>query len=150
MGTRSTTRFISMNEDGSAETLLCFYRQYDGYPEGHGLDVAKEINSYTVVNGLSVGETRKVANGLGCLVGQLFCTLKGGKPGYIYIIADDERTFDNDYHYDFLFDETRVGFGVSMTVDVKVWKWGNKEKPIFVGTLDEFIAFANGEEAEDE
>ena len=36
MGTRSLTTFI---DDHTEEEIVVMYRQYDGYPEGHGRDL---------------------------------------------------------------------------------------------------------------
>jgi hypothetical protein len=76
MGTRSMT--IVMDDN----TEICrIYRQMDGYPEGHGLDLAK-ICDLTMVNG--IGSDKKVANGMGCLAAQIIAGLKDG-PGGIYL-----------------------------------------------------------------
>ena len=50
MGTRSTTQ-IKLDET----PLLTFYRQYDGYPSGHGLDILallqrQSVNGFTNPN----------------------------------------------------------------------------------------------------
>lgn len=76
MGTRSMTIVM----DGSDE-LVRIYRQMDGYPEGHGLDLAR-LCDLKMVNGIS-GD-KKVANGMGCLAAQIIAGLKDG-PGRIYI-----------------------------------------------------------------
>ena len=46
MGTRSLT-FVY---DGK-EPMINMYRQYDGYPQGHGKELADFLNSGTMVNG---------------------------------------------------------------------------------------------------
>ena len=67
MGTRSLT-FVY---DGK-EPMINMYRQYDGYPSGHGSNLAEFLNSFdAIVNGISVGDNRKIANGMGCLAAQL-------------------------------------------------------------------------------
>lgn len=81
MGTRSET--LIFNEDGQ---VICFiYRQMDGYPEGHGVDLAKACN-VPIVNGLSGPED--VANGIGCLAARIVAKLKTG-PGGIYLHSPD-------------------------------------------------------------
>ncbi len=60
MGTRSITRFH--DDDGSV--IITMYRQFDGYPEGHGKDLVEILKRYTECNGLSVHKT-PVFNGPG-------------------------------------------------------------------------------------
>lgn len=76
MGTRSLT-FVYEGE----ETIINMYRQYDGYPSGHGLELAEFLSQFTMVNGLGINETRKVANGMGCLAAQLVHNFKGSVGG---------------------------------------------------------------------
>ena len=47
MGTRSITVF----EDEDGEEIARLYRQMDGYPEGHGLDMAHFLEGNQIVNG---------------------------------------------------------------------------------------------------
>jgi hypothetical protein len=76
MGTRSMTIVMDENQE-----LCRIYRQMDGYPSGHGLDLAK-LCTVKMVNGLS-GD-KAVANGMGCLAAQIIAGLKDG-PGGIYL-----------------------------------------------------------------
>ena len=69
MGTRSVTIIM----EGNAE-LCRVYRQYDGYPEGHGVDLAKLCNVH-ITNGIS-GDGTDTANGMGCLAAQVIMGLK--------------------------------------------------------------------------
>ncbi len=94
MGTRSLTRVIPRQEGLSfseghhhvEKSVINMYRQYDGYPKGHGLDLAEFLDDFTVVNGLSIPKPIKVANGTGCLAAQLVAHFKDG-PGNIYLEA---------------------------------------------------------------
>lgn len=54
MGTRSLT-FV-YDEDG--EKIVNMYRQMDGYPSGHGLELAEFLEPITMVNG--IGMTKAV------------------------------------------------------------------------------------------
>jgi hypothetical protein len=73
MGTRSLT-YIYDNNDAP---IMCLYGQWDGYISGHGTELAKFLNSFdAIVNGLRVGDTRRVANGTGCLAAQLVANFK--------------------------------------------------------------------------
>ena len=91
MGTRSLTRVIPRQkglsyQDGHKhpeKAVVNIYRQYDGYPEGHGQDLAEFLFDLDVVNGLS-GANYNVANGPGCLAALLVAHFKDG-PGNIYL-----------------------------------------------------------------
>ena len=67
MGTRSLT-FVYEGE----KPIVNMYRQFDGYPSGHGAELAEFLTSFDeVVNGLPVGDNRRLANGMGCLAAQM-------------------------------------------------------------------------------
>ena len=93
MGTRSLT-FVY---DGDVP-LINIYRQYDGYPSGHGHELAQFLDSKTLVNGY--GEQNSVeANGMGCLAAQLIVQLKHGVGGiYIYPVSSTGCFQDYEYH----------------------------------------------------
>ena len=44
MGTRSLT-FVKEQNGRKVSTYVCMYRQYDGYPSGHGLELAEFLGS---------------------------------------------------------------------------------------------------------
>jgi hypothetical protein len=94
MGTRSLT-FVY---DGQ-EPIINMYRQYDGYPTGHGAELAEFLAPFTLVNGLGINETRKVANGMGCLAAQLVSNFKDGAGGfYLYPTSAVDCGQDYEYH----------------------------------------------------
>ena len=97
MGTRSRT-FINTNEDiNDLKNCIAMYRQYDGYPSGHGCDLAEFLKPFTIVNGMGLNETRKIANGMDCLAAQMIAHFKDG-PGGIYLQTGD-WVDGLDYHY---------------------------------------------------
>lgn len=90
MGTRSETAFFE------GDTELCrIYRQFDGDPVGHGLELAKLCN-VTMVNGMS-GDA-DCANGMGCLAARVIAGLKK-RPGNIYM-ASTVYPLDEEYVYE--------------------------------------------------
>jgi hypothetical protein len=93
MGTRSTTRIVE-TYDGDDTTVAFIYRQMDGYCSGMGNDLAKILNSGTLVNG--IGGDLNVFNGMGCLAAQVIKELKDG-PGGIYL--QNENNGGEDYNY---------------------------------------------------
>ncbi len=95
MGTRCLT-FVY--EQGNVP-LVNMYRQFDGYREGHGRDLANFLSSFdAIVNGYSMNETRKIANGMGCLAAQMIAHFKAGHGG-IYLNPVDINDYGQDYEY---------------------------------------------------
>lgn len=95
MGTRSLT-FVYEDK----QRLLCMYRQFDGYPAGHGRELAEFLASFdAVVNGIRLGETRKIANGMGCLGAQLVANFKVEAGGfYLYPTSTKDAGQEYEYH----------------------------------------------------
>lgn len=74
------------------------YRQFDGYLEGHGKDLADFLSGFKLVNGISGDEPPKFANGMGCLAAQVVAHFKN-EPGGIYIHAAGTRDVWEEYIY---------------------------------------------------
>jgi len=136
MGTRSLT-FVY---DGD-EAIINMYRQYDGYPSGHGAELADFLGQFTMVNGLGINETRKVANGMGCLAAQLVANFKDGA-GQFYLYPTSAKECGQDYEYHIYKDDEGMRvritdrgcnmFGLTMS---------DKNDAIFDGTLEEFTDY---------
>ena len=125
MGTRSNTVFVN-----GKTRILNIYRQFDGYPSGHGLELALCLAGYTLVNGY--GEANQAtANGIGCLAAFVVSRFKT-KTGGIYI-APIKSTI-NDYTYIVRGDSCKPENGLKITV----CEFGKK---IFTGNLNQFINF---------
>ena len=109
MGTRSLTRVFNTykNENKNKQVknqLVNMYRQYDGYPEGHGTDLADFLKSGRVVNGIgSTNETERVFNGAGCLAAQMIAHFKDGAGG-IYIEPITAKDCGQEYEYEVIVD----------------------------------------------
>jgi hypothetical protein len=103
MGTRSLTKVIQTWEDKTGEThsrpITCMYRQYDGYPSGHGAELAEWLSGYTVVNGISSDKSETMFNGMDCLAAQMFVHFKDG-PGGIYCMHPDAYDIWEEYVYE--------------------------------------------------
>lgn len=131
MGTRSLTKIIEVYQDEkktSRQVLTTMYRQMDGYMEGHGAELAEWLAEFTVVNGIGMTETRKIANGAGCLAAQMFQHFKDG-PGAIYLYPPGAKDCGEDYIYYIYVNDSNI--------NVKVTYWDNKS--IFKGTAKEFL-----------
>jgi len=95
MGTRSMTIVMQGNRE-----LVRFYRQFDGYPEGHGLDLARLCNK-DIVNGFSSDHekhtvhTVPIANGTDDLAAQIIAVLKSENPiGGLYLEPIEDEVSD--------------------------------------------------------
>ena len=94
MGTRSLT-FV-YDEDG--EAIINLYRQYDGYMEGHGRELAEFLAGKRIVNGLS-GDTSMVFNGMGCLAASVVANFKDAAGGfYLHPVSHTNCGQDYEYH----------------------------------------------------
>ena len=94
MGTRSLT--IILDENGKEICVL--YRQYDGYPTGHGADLKEFLDGFMVVNGYGSDDPPKAANGMGCLAAQIVSHFKSGIGGF-YLYPAKTRDCGEEYIY---------------------------------------------------
>tara|TARA_R100001079_G_C4413406_1_gene136573 strand:+ start:429 stop:869 length:441 start_codon:yes stop_codon:yes gene_type:complete len=137
MGTRSLTKIIERYEDFQTKekkekTLTTMYRQYDGYPSGHGYELAEWLSKFTIVNGIVLGETKTIANGAGCLAAQMFAHFKDG-PGGIYLYGADAIDCGEEYIYKIYIEE-------GAEIDFEVYDtYKNNDPTFFEGTPEEFI-----------
>jgi hypothetical protein len=135
MGTRALT-FVY---DGD-KPIVNLYRQYDGYPTGHGAELAQFLDGFKIVNGIGAEKTR-IANGMGCLAAQVVAHFKDSVGGfYIHSVDATECGQDYEYHVYQKDKELRVRvtdrgcnmFGLTMS---------DMNKGIFDGTVAEFVKF---------
>lgn len=94
MGTRSLT----IIEDEKGRKLATMYRQFDGYYDGHGKELADFLTGFKLVNGMGGDEPEKFANGLGCLAAQVVAHFKK-EPGGIYLYPAGVRGVGEEYTY---------------------------------------------------
>lgn len=126
MGTRSLT-FVY---DGRAK-VMCLYRQFDGYPSGHGSDLAKFLESGTLVNGYSTKGAPQF-NGMGCLAAQLVAKLKDGV-GNFYLYPTSTKDAGQEYEYHVYEDK----------IVIRECNYSGGSSVIFSGTWKEFGEFCN-------
>ena len=126
MGTRSLTFVYD-----DTQKIVCMYRQFDGYPSGHGRELATFLNGFdAVVNGIRIGDTRKIANGMGCLAAQLITNFKTEAGGfYLYPTSTKDTGQEYEYHV--------------YTDKVVVKETYDNNKTIFTGTWAEFSEFCD-------
>ena len=101
MGTRSLTVF---NNEMDNSEIVVLYRQYDGYPTGHGRDLLSFLNNMEVVDGISNTEKRRIANGMGCLSAQVVAHLKEA-PGDFYLHSAGTRDIGEEFIYTLYYTE---------------------------------------------
>lgn len=93
MGTRS----ITVLNDEECKEIAVLYRQYDGYPEGHGKELAEFLSPFRVVNG--IGNTNgKVANGGACLAARVIAHFKQ-EVGQFYLYPAGTRNVGEEFTY---------------------------------------------------
>jgi len=134
MATRALINFVE-REDGVTfsahpgvdQIHVQIYNHYDGYPSGLGVKLAKYLQDFTIVNGLTSGQGI-VANGMGCLAAQTVRYLKD-EPGQIYLHKPGERDWE-DYEY---FIWCKEGHGVWISI------FDYEGNCIFVGKPDKLI-----------
>ncbi len=145
MGTRSLTRVIETwkNDDGKQQKqmLVTMYRQYDGYPEGHGQELANFLKAGKVVNGLGMDNPTKVFNGAGCLAAQMVSHFKGDSAGGIYIYPNNTKDAWQNYEYHVIVDFN------TKEVTLICYQSGKRKKKLFQGSPDKFDEFVNKEES---
>ena len=140
MGTRALT-FVYQGET----PLINMYRQFDGYPTGHGAELAEFLAPFHMVNGLQLGDKRKVANGMGCLAAQLIAHFKDGAGGfYIHPVTAPECGQDYEYH---VYEDTE-GLRVRITdrgFNMFGLTMSDTNDAIFDGTVEEFAQYCGVE-----
>lgn len=136
MGTRSLTVF---KEDG--KEICVMYRQMDGYPTGHGQDLAEFLQDITMVNGISGDSPKTIANGIGCLTAQVIAYFKNESGiGGIYICPPKTRNCWEDYIY---IVTGEVGENPVMECREVI---GKRTKLLFKGTGKEYLTWVKGQE----
>ena len=95
MGTRCLT---VINDDDLMEEICVIYRQHDGYPRGHGLELYNFLDKFYIVNGIGLNDERKIANGMSCLAAQLVAHFKKGA-GSFYLHQAGTRDIGESYIY---------------------------------------------------
>lgn len=94
MGTRSLTIL-----PGEPEEVAVMYRQFDGYPTGHGDELQKFLAGKRVVNGFGADDTAETAfNGASCMAAAIIAHFKDGI-GNIYLYPAGTRDVGEGYRY---------------------------------------------------
>ena len=139
MGTRSLTYVYSEHDD---KPLVCMYRQFDGYPEGHGKELAEFLVPFALIDGIPVGQENpaNLANGMSCLAAQMIAHFKTGVGGFYLHQVDVVANADGwqEYEYHVYHDRVVVTTG------------GAKPAIFFEGTWQNFLKWCNKQSQEKE
>jgi hypothetical protein len=114
MGTRSLTYVYEGKKEDWVLPFVCMYRQFDGYPTGHGAELAEFLNS------------GKVANGMNCLAAQLIVNFKKDTGGIYLYPPRLKQDCWQEYEYHVWEDTVRVT---------------DTEEILFEGSWEDFEAF---------
>jgi hypothetical protein len=132
MGTRSLT---VINSEWDDSEICVLYRQYDGYPEGHGKDLLDFLRGMSVVNGMGLDDRERISNGMDCLAAQIVAHFKNG-PGYFYLNAAGTRDVCEEFIYTlYIYNKDKLSIKVEDTYD--------KGHILFDGSLDEYEQWIN-------
>ena len=82
---------------GGAE-IVVLYRQMDGYPDGHGAELAAFLEGKVIVNGIGSDTPEGAFNGMGCLAAQVVAHFKDGIGGF-YLHPAGSRDIGEEYIY---------------------------------------------------
>jgi len=144
MGTRSLT-FVYEKYGEIQKPVVNMYRQFDGYPTGHGAELAEFLNGGRMVNGMAQTKTVEeiVFNGMGCLAASMVSHFKQ-TPGGFYIHPVDVTECGQDYEYH-IYDSGK-GLYIEV-VDCGCNMFGmtmsDKHDFVFKGNLKEFTKFCS-------
>jgi hypothetical protein len=148
MGTRSLT-FV-YEKYGEVQKPVCnMYRQFDGYPTGHGAELAEFLNGGRLVNGLIHTKTAEevVFNGMGCLAASMVAHFKQS-PGGFYIHPTDVTDCGQDYEYH-IYNDNGLLSGSVFRIEVYncgcnfFGMSGDSRELEFKGNLKEFTEFCS-------
>jgi len=126
MGTRSLTYVYEGKKEEYVLPFVCMYRQFDGYPSGHGSELAEFLLSGRLVTGLSgMGKSRQF-NGMHCLAAQLVADFKKDSGGIYLYPARLKQDCWQEFEYHVWEDIVRVT---------------DTEEILFEGSWEDFEAF---------
>lgn len=144
MGTRSLT-FV-YEKYGQVQKPVCnMYRQFDGYPTGHGAELVDFLTKGKLVNGLSLANNEIVFNGMGCLAAQMVAYFKDEAGGF-YLHPTDVTDCGQDYEYH-IFDKNGELYIEVYNCGCNFFGMSGDSRDLeFKGNLKEFTEFCTGKE----
>jgi len=150
MGTRSLTFVYDSHKMNIGriehEPIINMYRQYDGYPSGHGAELAEFLSGGRLVNGLSGMGKERQFNGMGCLAAQMVANFKDGAGSfYLYPVTTTDCGQDYEYHVRNIDGEFKITV-FNCGVNFFGLTQSEQHDKIFEGNLSQFAEFCSAEE----
>lgn len=144
MGTRSLTTIRSRWSDKDEyQTHAHIYVHWDGYPSGHGANLAEFLDGMTIVNGIGSKMPDRYANGPGRFASQLVAYLqeKGSNPD---LMPHTVEECGQEYHY--LIDVDNFTGPITVTVfegPMTAFGFGGADckNVAFSGAVPEYLAW---------
>lgn len=146
MGTRSVTNVV--DEDG--DIYVSLYRQYDGYPDGHGKELAEFLKGAEIGNGIGANPSPGFFNGVGDLACRLVTFFKEdhGTIGNFYLLPPKG---DNTQEFNYTVTGINPGFSFNDASNGEVFvKVDSYSSELFSGTVEEFASWVETYEEDDE
>lgn len=91
------TRCITVFKDETRE-IAVLYRQFDGYPDGHGQELKEFLAPMHLCNGYQEQDKEHGANGMDCLAAQIVAHFKK-EIGRFYLYPAGTRDTGEEYVY---------------------------------------------------
>jgi hypothetical protein len=123
MGTRSLTTFIETevkNGRRKPYLLATMYKQFDGYPERLGLELAEIIEGSEY-------------SGMSCLAATIVAKLKKG-PGNVRLVMPGSKDMGEEFTYTIIDNDGKITMSCYATIDIQ------KPRLVFIGTPKDFIS----------
>ena len=133
MGTRCLT---IVKDDHSGKDIIVLYRQFDGYPDGHGAELKEHFGGFVIGNGRT-GQLR-YANGMQCLAAQVVAAFKTEDGGF-YLYPSDTRECGEEYRYELDNRDGKIGLKL-YDGPITMFGFGGEDctNLIYDGLLDDF------------
>lgn len=122
MSTRSATIIMNNNWNGEEEEVARFYRHCDGYPEGHGADLALAIKHADTKSGYGCQNILANLLNMECRIEFESAGTEHGDIEFLYVVHADKGTIAL---YSCDLDE---GYSQALA-----------HEPLFIGTADEYL-----------
>lgn len=140
MGTRALTHI----KEGD-QTLVTVYRQFDGYPDGHGLELAEFLSKRTLVNGLNPSKGTQLVNGAPDLAAQFVTVFKLAQgddmAGGIYIEPPNTSDVGEEFIYTVHVPTVRQINDGDTEINVTVTRFFGDGTPEFMGGVEQFAVW---------
>jgi hypothetical protein len=93
------TRYLTVFKDEDNKEIVVMYRQFDGYPEGHGEELRLFLGNIPITNGISGSHVLGSSfNGMGCLAASVIAYFKKRVGGF-YLYPAETRNVGEEYVY---------------------------------------------------